>query len=373
VTDTAFVRSELVQPMGPPPGGVGVSGWLKKNLFSSIGSSILTVLSVLFLAWLLPALFGFLFERAVWVGTPDDCRVENVGACWAFISARGTFLIYGPYPTDQYWRVNIFFVLSLALLVPLLWPSVPFKRLNALLFFIVYPIVSFFLLHGGVFGLREIATDQWGGLLITFLLSVVGITGSFPIGVLLALGRRSKLPIVKAFCILFIELWRAVPLITVLFMASVMLPLFMPEGTNVDRLLRAMIGLTLFYSAYMAEVIRGGLQALPRGQYEAASALGLNYWKSMTFIIMPQALTLVIPGIVGNFISLLKDTSLVAIIGIFDLLNAVKAINSDAAWATPTKAVTSYIFAALLFFVLCFAISRYSIFLEKRLRVGHKR
>ena len=194
MTDTAFVRTQLVQPMGPPPGGVGLMGWLKKNLFSSFGSTVLTVLSVLFLLWLVPALFGFLFQRAVWVGTPDDCRVENVGACWAFISARGTFLIYGPYPTDQYWRVNVFFALSLALLVPLLWPSVPFKRINAVLFFIVYPIVSFFLLHGGVFGLREIPTDQWGGLLVTFLLSVVGITGSLPIGILLALGRQSKLP-----------------------------------------------------------------------------------------------------------------------------------------------------------------------------------
>ena len=373
MTDTAFVRQELAESQKPPPGGVGVIGWLKKNLFATVGSTILTLLSALFLAWIIPALFGFLVTRAVWAGTPDDCRVENVGACWAFISARASFLIYGPYPTDQYWRVNIFFVLSLALLVPLLWPAVPFKRTNAVLFFIGFPIFSYVLLAGGYFGLSEVPTDQWGGLLITFLLSIVGIVGSFPIGVLLALGRRSRLPIVKSFCILFIELWRAVPLITVLFMASVMLPLFMPEGTNVDRLLRAMIGLTLFYSAYMAEVVRGGLQALPRGQYEAASALGLNYWKSMTFIIMPQALTMVIPGIVGTFISLLKDTSLVAIIGIFDLLNAVKAINSDADWATPTKAVTSYIFAAILFFVLCFAISRYSIYLEKRLRVGHKR
>jgi general L-amino acid transport system permease protein len=201
----------------------------------------------------------------------------------------------------------------------------------------------------------------------------VGIIGSFPIGILLALGRRSNLPAIRTFCILFIELWRAVPLITVLFMASVILPLFMPQGTSIDKLLRAMVGLTLFYSAYVAEVVRGGLQALPRGQTEAASSLGLNYWKAMVFIILPQALTMVIPGLVGTFISLLKDTALVAIIGLFDLLNAVQAINADVEWKGPTTAFTTYAFAALAYFVLCYAIASYSLYVEKRLSVSRRR
>ena len=223
------------------------------------------------------------------------------------------------------------------------------------------------------FALQSINSDQFGGFLLALVIGVTGITFSLPIGILLALGRQSDMLIVKSLSVGFIEFIRGVPLITLLFTASLLLQYFLPPGTNFDIILRVIILVTFFAAAYLAEVIRGGLASLPRGQYEASDALGLTYWQAQRLIIMPQALTMVIPGIVGNFISLLKDTSLVAIIGIFDLLNAVKAINSDAAWATPTKAVTSYICAALLFFVLCFAISRYSLFLEKRLRVGHKR
>ena len=256
---------------------------------------------------------------------------------------------------------------------PMLIPSVPYKVINAVAFFLVMPVVDTILLSGGMFGLREVPTEQWGGLLITLIISVVGISCSLPLGILLALGRQSKLPIVKTLCIAFIELVRAVPLITVLFMASIMLPLFMPQGTSVDKLMRALVGVTLFSSAYMAEVVRGGMQAIGRGQYEAASALGLGYWKRTAFIILPQALKHVIPGIVGNFISLLKDTSLVYIVGMKDLLEAVKTKNDAIEWASPTQSVTGYIFAAAVYWVMCFSISRYSRYWENRLNTGHKR
>jgi len=310
--------------------------------------------------------------NAVFSGTVEDCRVENVGACWIYVQARITFFIYGFYPVEEYWRPNIVFGLGALLIIPLLWPRAPFKRTNAALFFIVYPVVCYYLLNGGVFGLRSVPTEQWGGLLVTLVLSLVGIICSIPIGILLALGRQSKLPIIKTLCVMFIELWRAVPLITVLFMASIMLPLFMPQGMSVDKLLRALVGVTLFASAYLAEVVRGGLQALPRGQYEAASSLGLSYWKSMGLVILPQALKHVIPGIVNTFIALFKDTSLVSIVGIFDLLNTVQASSSDVNWGSPTQAVSGYIFAAFVFWIFCFAMSRYSIFMERRLDTGHK-
>jgi general L-amino acid transport system permease protein len=256
----------------------------------------------------------------------------------------------------------------------LLIPKAPFKRTNAVLFLLVYPIVSYYLLAGGVFGLREIPTEKWGGLLVTLIISVVGITLSFPLGIILALGRQSQMPIIKTVCIGFIELVRAVPLITVLFMASIMLPLFMPQGTTVDKFLRALVGVTLFTSAYMAEVVRGGLQAIPRGQYEAAASLGLGYWQRMGLIILPQALKHVIPGIVNSFIALFKDTSLVYIVGMKDLLEAVKTKNDSALeWQSANTATTGYLFAAMVFWVFCFGMSRYSIYMENRLNTGYKR
>ncbi|MEO5807860.1 amino acid ABC transporter permease [Devosia sp.] len=369
----AFVQTETAERLPPPGRTTGVIFWLRNNLFSSLSNTILTIVVGLFLLWLVPLLYQFLIGHAVFSGTADDCRVADVGACWIFIANRINFITYGFYPQTEYWRPNVVFWVGLVLVVPLVWSKAPFKIANAALFFILYPIAAFVLLSGGVFGLEQIPTEKWGGLMVTLILSVVGVVGSFPIGVVLALGRRSNLPIVKTFSILFIELWRAVPLITVLFMVSVMLPLFMPEGVTIDKLLRALVGVTVFYGAYMAEVVRGGLQALPRGQYEAASALGLNYWKSMTFIILPQALKYVIPGIVGTLISLVKDTSLVSIIGIFDLLNAIQSAGSDSAWSTPTKSITGYAFAIGIFFVLCFSLSRYSVYMENRLNTGHKR
>ncbi len=372
--DLLYVRDEFVEARPAPGRTGGLLLWLRQNLFATPTDTLFTIGGLLFLLWAVPPIFNFLLGEAVFPGgTVEDCRAEGAGACWAYIYARFNFFIYGFYPIDQYWRPNIVFALGAALIIPLLIPSAPFKRLNALLFFIAFPVISFYLLNGGVFGLRPVPTEQWGGLLVTLIISLVGIICSIPLGILLALGRQSKLPIIKTLCVMFIELWRAVPLITVLFMASIMLPLFMPAGTTVDKLLRALVGVTLFASAYLAEVVRGGLQALPRGQYEAAAALGLGYWKRTWFIILPQALKHVIPGIVNTFIALFKDTSLVSIVGIFDLLNTVQAASSDINWSSPTQAITGYVFAAAVFFMFCFAMSRYSLWMERRLDTGHKR
>ncbi len=385
----AYVRTEILPESPAPDLSKGILGWMKNNLFSSIPNTIMTILGALFLMWVLPPIYGFLFGNAVWPGegvTVEDCRAKGAGACWAYIDDRMTFFIYGFFPKDaywvtqegfiasimQYWRVNAVFAVGTLLIVPLMWPDLKYKLLNSILFFVVYPVFVFYMLTGGVFGLEEVPTVKWGGLTVTLIIGLVGIVVSLPLGIILALGRQSKMPIIKSFCIMFIEVWRAVPLITVLFMASVMLPLFMPVGMTIDKLLRALVGVSLFSAAYMAEVVRGGLQALPKGQSEAAASLGLNYWKSMGFIILPQALKHVIPGIVNSFIALFKDTSLVAIVGIFDLLRATQIANLNLDWASKNQAISGYIFAAAIFWLFCFSMSRYSIMMERRLDTGHK-
>ncbi|MCD7060879.1 amino acid ABC transporter permease [Pelagibacterium xiamenense] len=377
MTQSYFVRSEMQEALPPPGQTTGIVAWARANLFSSPGNTLMTLLGFAFIAWIVPPLYDFFIARAVFTD-PEQlrgaaCRIEDVGACWIFVKARFQFFIYGFYPDDQIWRVNLMFVLGVILLIPLLVPKAPFTRTAALLFFLVYPVVSYFLMTGGVFGLSVVPSAEWGGLTLTLIIAFVGIIASLPIGILLALGRQSKLPAVKLFSVAFIELWRAVPLITVLFMASVMFPLFMPRGIDPDTLLRAIIGIIFFESAYMAEVVRGGLQAIPRGQYEAANALGLSKVKTMVFIILPQALKHVIPGIVNTFIALFKDTSLVSIIGIFELLRAVRSAGADPNWISPTMAVTGYVFAGFIFWVFCFGMSRYSIYMENRLHTGHKR
>lgn len=375
MTDIAFVRADMVDAKPAPNRTSGVIAWAQKNLFATPLDGVLTVLGVIFLLWIVPPIYNFFIGHAVGPGgTVEECRMENAGACWAYISSEMEFFIYGFYDIPQQWRPNIVFALGAALLIPLLIPKVPFKRTNAVLFLFVYPVVSYFLLAGGVFGLSPIPTEKWGGLLVTLIISVVGITLSFPLGIILALGRQSKMPVIKTLCIGFIELVRAVPLISVLFMASIMLPLFMPQGMTIDKFLRALVGVTLFTSAYMAEVVRGGLQAIPRGQYEAGASLGLSYWQRMYFIILPQALKHVIPGIVNSFIALFKDTSLVYIVGMKDLLEAVKTKNDTALeWQSANTATTGYLFAAMVFWVFCFSMSRYSIFMERRLNTGYKR
>jgi general L-amino acid transport system permease protein len=381
--DLSYVRTEMINARAAPARERGLVRWLRINLFATPLDTVLTLIGLLFVAYFLPPVIRWALLDAVWTG-PDRSVCATVaqggiqpdgwsGACWAFVNAKFSQFMYGRYPVFERWRVDLTAVMFVALLVPLLIPRVPYKLWNALAFFIVFPIVAFFLLVGGWFGLSFVSTTLWGGLLVTMVLSFVGISISLPMGILLALGRRSKMPVVKMICVIFIETVRGVPLVTVLFMASVMLPLFMPAGMTFDRFLRALIGVSLFASAYMAEVIRGGLQAIPKGQYEGAASLGLGYWQSMSFIVMPQAMKLVIPGIVNTFIGLFKDTSLVYIIGMFDLLGIVRQNFADANWVSPQTPMSGLIFAGLVFWIFCFGMSRYSIWMERRLDTGHKR
>ena len=381
--DLSFVRTEMVAAEAPPARERGIVKWLRTNLFATPVDTALTIIGLLFIAWFLPPVLRWAFIDAAWTG-PDRSVCATVsqggiqpdgwsGACWAFVNAKFAQFMYGRYTVGERWRVDLTAIMFVILLVPLLMPRVPYKFLNAIVFFVVFPIVSFFLLVGGWFGLSYVPTSLWGGLLVTMVLSFVGISVSLPLGILLALGRRSKLPVIKMICVAFIETVRGVPLVTVLFMASVMLPLFMPTGMTFDRFARALVGVALFASAYMAEVVRGGLQAIPKGQYEGADSLGLGYWQKMGLIVLPQALKLVIPGIVNTFIGLFKDTSLVYIIGMFDLLGIVRQNFQDANWASAQTPMSGLLFAGFVFWIFCFAMSRYSIFMERRLDTGHRR
>jgi general L-amino acid transport system permease protein len=372
----AFVRDAFVAPSAPPSNSIGALAWVRQNLFSTPLNTAITIAVGLFLAWAIPPMIQWLFIDAVWTGENREACLGTeerpVGACWAFVNAKFAQFIYGRYPVEERWRVNLTFILFAVGLISLAVPSLPGKRASAVLMLFVFPVVAYVLLYGG-FGLAVVETSLWGGLLVTLVVAVTGIVASLPLGILLALGRRSKLPIVKLFSVVFIEFWRGVPLITVLFMASVMLPLFLPEGMTFDKLLRALIGVALFSAAYMAETVRGGLQAIPKGQYEAGSAMGLGYWQTMGLIILPQALKIVIPGIVNSFIALFKDTSLVLIIGLFDVLGIVQLNFTDANWSAPTVPKTGFIFAGLVFWVFCFGMSRYSQFMERRLETGNRR
>ncbi|CCV06115.1 amino-acid transporter subunit; membrane component of ABC superfamily [Mesorhizobium metallidurans STM 2683] len=381
--DTSWVRTEMALAQPAPASVRGMGAWVRTNLIGSVGDAILTIIGIALVVMILPQVINWAFINAQWTG-PDRSVCATVaqggiqadgwsGACWAFVNAKFGQFMFGTYPIEERWRPILVAVLFVALLVPMLIPRVPRKGLNAILLFLVLPIVSFVLLVGGMFGLPHVETSRWGGLLVTLSLSFVGIAVSLPLGVVLALGRRSKMPIVKMLCIIFIETVRGIPLITVLFFVSVMLPLFLPAGVTFDKYLRALIGVSLFAAAYMAEVIRGGLQAIPKGQYEGADSLGLGYWQKMGLIVLPQALKLVIPGIVNTFIGMFKDTSLVIIISMFDLLGIVKQNFSDANWATPQTARSGLIFAAFVFWLFCFGMSRYSMYTERRLDTGHKR
>jgi general L-amino acid transport system permease protein len=441
-----FIRSETLAPRPAPFAATGVIGWFRTRLFATPGDIAMTVIGFAAFVLIAVPLFRFLILDAVWTGQNRDACVNATGACWPFIAAKFNQFIYGFYPYEELWRPNLVFLIGIVLLVPLLVPSAPFKRVNAILFFGIYPVVGFVLLTGGNldpqrfvlgrfirvsdyidlrdwggmrasfwvdyaasallitiavaviarifgtrfstslkamavvfaatallimpvdydFGLRWVETREWGGLLVTLVVAISGIVAALPIGILLALGRRSKMRLVRWASIIFIEFWRGVPLITILFFATYMLPLFLPGGANIERLVRALIGVALFSGAYMAEVVRGGLAAVPKHQYESAAALGLGYWKMMGLIVLPQALKNVIPGIVNNFIGLFKDTTLVQIVAILDLLGQIRAAFSDPNWASPTTLYTGFAFAGIIYFLFCFAMSRYSLFLERR-------
>lgn len=430
-----FVRAEQVEALPPPKLARGPIAWLRENLFSGFFNTLLTLVVLYLLYVSIPPIVEFLFIDAVWTGTDRAaCRAETagreVGACWAFVYDKINFFTYGSYPAAERWRVNVFFALLAIGVGWLLWLKAPRRDLGAVYFFWLFPIASYILLTGGNadfsdafwigflilgaafmglfalaayllgtgirgalmisggiaavigitlalidfdWGLSHVPTSLWGGILVTLIVATVGIVFSLPFGILLALGRRSKLPIVQLASVIFIEFVRGVPLITVLIMANTMLPLFLPGDMTVDRLLRPLIGTAFFASAYMAEVVRGGLQAIPKGQYEGAMSLGLNYPQMMVFIILPQALRIVIPGIVNTFIGLFKDTSLVAIVGIFDLVKTIESARIDPEWAAPTISYTGYAFAAMFYFAFCWGMSRYSLGVERRLAAGQNR
>lgn len=448
----SFVRKEMAPEMAPPVNESGVLGWMRKNLFSNIPNTILTLFALYILYLIIPGMIQWVLTDAVWSGESrlacatiaqgGELPNEWKAACWPYVGAYLKLFIYGRYPDGELWRVNLVLIMFFVGLIPLLMPNVGFKRENLIFMLIIFPIASFVLLSGGNldfngfllpdavmgpsefkfwvdyiilsliicggvwaymnatdtdpkqavtltaiamavlavilfvmsvnFGLEPVETDRWGGFVMTLVIAVTGIVAALPLGILLALGRRSDMPAVSLFSVIFIEFWRGVPLITVLFMSSVMLPLFLPDGVTFDKLLRALIGVALFSSAYMAEVVRGGMQAIPKGQYEGAMAVGLNYWQSMRMIILPQALKIVIPGIVNTFIGLFKDTTLVSIIGLLDFLGMINLSHSDSNWATPVQAMTSYVFCAFIFFLFCFGMSRYSIYMEDRLNTSHR-
>jgi general L-amino acid transport system permease protein len=375
----AFVRGQPLAPQPPPMKHSGAVGWVWQNLLSSRLNIALTIVCALFIAWLLPPLLKFLFIDAVWDGAGRaDCipRPDHpeMGACWAFVIDRINFFVYGFYPIDQRWRVDAFFALLAVGVAWMAWLDAPRRDFGAVYFFVLMPIASIILLLGfPAIGLSRVPTSSWGGVLVTIVVAAVGIVASLPIGTVLALGRRSKMPAVRLFSVIFIEFVRGVPLITVLFMASVMLPLFVPETWSPDKLLRALIGVALFSSAYMAEVVRAGLQAIPKGQFEAAMAVGLGYWQSMRLIILPQALKITIPNIVNTTIGLFKDTTLVFVVGIFDFLMTVEAARVDPNWATPVTSTTGYAFAAIFYLIFCYGMARYARMMEARLAVGDRR
>ncbi len=342
--------------------------WLRANLFASISSTVVSLLLIFGLGKALISLVQWGLWNAVWTVPGDQtgaCRaVRGLGACWAVIPEKFRFILFGTYPFDQQWRPALATLTFIALFYLSsrrgLWGR------KIVLMWAGALILSGVLMWGGIFGLPYVSQDRWGGLPVTLILATSGLAFGFPLGIVVALGRRSKLPAIRSLCVLYVELIRGVPLISLLFMASVMFPLFLPDGVNIDKLLRAQIAFVLFAGAYLAEVIRGGLQAVPRGQHDAADALGLSYWKKNGLVILPQAIGHVIPPLVNTFIAFFKDTSLVLIIGIFDLLTTAKTSIIDPAWQS--FSVEVYLFVSLIYFAFCFSMSRYSRHLEAQKR-----
>lgn len=427
-----FVRTEMLQPKSPPLASVGVIGWMRTNLFNGVGNSILTVVSVGVVYLLLASLLPWVFQSVWHAESLSECREilkatygeGHHGACWAVINDRYLQLIYGFYPRDLYWRPNLTFVLMFVALAPVLFTQLPRQMLW---FSVAYPFVGAWLLWGGsiwgpilicaAFGLAYLAyvqlerfgrilaiaasilvplvwwiflcgpltralhgiipigitpveSNDFGGFMVSITIGVTAIVASLPLGIMLALGRQTNLFIMRSLSVVFIEFIRGVPLITLLFLASTLLNYFMPPGTNFDLIVRVIIMATLFSAAYIAEVVRGGLAALPKGQYEAADSLGLSYWQAQRLIIMPQALKISIPGIVSTFIGLFKDTTLVSIIGVLDPIGLSNAIRADSAWNGIYWELFAFIGA--VFFVFCFSMSRYSMYLERKLNTGHR-
>ena len=337
---------------------------INKNLNSSNTNAILSLIVIFILIKYVPPLLNWFFFDANFLGsTKEDCTGD--GACWVFVRVWFNIFMYGMYPDAEQWRINISFLVLFSSIASIFVLPQRFKKYIILFLLFVFPIIALNLISGGIFGLKWIETGAWGGLSLTFIVSAFALIFCFPIGVFLALGRRSDLPAIKYSSIGFIELWRGVPLITVLFMSAVMFPMFLPDGTYMDKLMRVIIAITLFEAAYMAEVVRGGLQALPRGQYDAAKSLGMGYWRMHFLIIMPQALKLVIPGIANTFLALVKDTPLIFVVGLLELAGMIGLAKTNPKWLG--MATEGYVFAAFVFWIICFSMSRYSQNLEKKL------
>jgi len=344
----------------------GFIGWMRENLFSSPLNVAMTLLGFYFLYLIIPPFVKWAIIDAHFVGhSRADCTGD--GACWLFIKAKWDMYMYGFYPLDLHWRPNTVYVLFFALIAAFKFIKNNYIKIGL---FVAYLILAYILIYGGYFGLKVVETSKWGGLMLTIIVAGVGIIASFPIGIIMAFGRQSDLPIIRSVTITYIEFIRGVPLITILFMSSVILPLFFPEGVTFNKLLRALIGISLFQAAYIAEIIRGGLQSIPKGQYEAADAIGLSYWQKMLLVILPQALKVAIPNLVGSFIALFQDTTLVLIIGLFDLLAMVQLTSTDTHWLGFEK--EGYVFVAIVFWVFCFAMSKYSKMLEDRFNTDLK-
>ena len=361
-------------PIAARPSPVRTSGllpWIRTNLFGDVRSSITSLFLLVLAAWLLPKLYSWGVGNAVFSADAEACQsARGLGACWGVVTEKYRLILLGRYPFEEHWRPVLATSLMLAALV-MSCIRVFWKAWLALVWVAVMAIF-FTLMGGGVFGLSNVRTDLWGGLPLTVLLATVSIFLAFPLSIAVALGRRSNLPAIRSACIVYIELVRGVPLISVLFMASFMFPLFMPQGVTIDVLLRVVVGITLFAAAYMAEIIRGGLQAIPKGQLEAADTLGLSYWQTQRKIVLPQALAMVVPSIMNNFISIFKDTSLVTIVSMYELTGALSlALNSDVNWR-PFK-IEAYLFITVVYFLFCFAMSRYSLWVEKQLTASKAR
>jgi general L-amino acid transport system permease protein len=360
------MTSQTFQPIAARPAPVkteGLVAWIRFNLFADWVTTLMTVVIGSALLYLIPQFLSWGIFRASWQPNFDACRVEGVGACWGVVAEKYRIILFGRYPFEEQWRALVATGLMLSLLIASCMRA--FWRSWLVVLWAIVLAVFFALMYGNTMGLSKVETDRWGGLPLTILLASLSMAMAFPIALVVALGRRSKLPAIRTFCTIYVELIRGVPLISVLFMASFMFPLFMPQGFNIDVLVRVLVGITLFAAAYMAEVIRGGLQALPKGQIEAAATLGLSYWQTQRKIVLPQALAMVVPSIMNNFISTFKDTSLVTIVSLYELTGALSlALNSDSDWR-PFK-IEGYLFIALIYFVFCFSMSRYSQWVEKQ-------
>jgi general L-amino acid transport system permease protein len=361
---------QSIEPRPAPNQTEGVLAWMRFNLFGDWTTTLMSVVIGGALLYLIPQFLGWALFRASWIPDFNACRVEGVGACWGVVSEKYRIILFGRYPFEEQWRPLVATILMLGLLAASCTRAFWHAWLAVL--WIAVLALFFALMYGNILGLSKVETDRWGGLPLTILLASLSMVMAFPIALVVALGRRSNLPAIRTFCTIYVELIRGVPLISVLFMASFMFPLFMPQGFTIDVLIRVLVGITLFSAAYMAEVIRGGLQAIPKGQIEAAATLGLSYWQTQGKIVLPQALAMVVPSIMNNFISTFKDTSLVTIVSLYELTGALTlALNSDSDWR-PFK-IEGYLFIALIYFAFCFSMSRYSIWVEKQVNRGKQR